>query len=181
MQRVWVVGNSGSGKTTLAQTLARRLGAEHIELDAINHQPGWQPMGPEAFRSTVAGRLASPTWVVDGNYSAVADLVLARADTVIWLDLPRAKIMRQLAARTVRRGLFREELWNGNRESLRGMLSRDPEKSIMLWAWRNHAEYAERYERLAARTELTMVRLRSRAETDAYLAGIVGGLGTAAT
>ena len=58
-------------------------------------------------------------------------------------------------------------------ESLRGMVSRDPEKSIMRWAWRHHATYAARYADLAARSDRdgrTVVRLRSRREVDSFLA-----------
>ena len=175
MQRVWVVGNAGSGKTTAARTLAARLDVPHVELDAIYHQAGWQPLPVEDFRRLVTERLSAPAWTVDGNYSAVADLVLARADTVVWLDLPRPAVMRQLAARTFRRTVLRTELWNGNREPLTGWLSRDPEKSIMLWAWRNHRTYADRYAPLASRrgeSDQVVVRLRSRREVDAFLGRI---------
>ncbi|MCP4962638.1 MAG: AAA family ATPase, partial [Actinomycetia bacterium] len=40
MQKVAFVGCSGAGKTTLARQVAERLGVEHIELDAMFHQPG---------------------------------------------------------------------------------------------------------------------------------------------
>ena len=42
--RVSIVGNAGSGKSTLAQALAACLDVPHIELDALFHQPGWQPL-----------------------------------------------------------------------------------------------------------------------------------------
>lgn len=83
--------------------------------------------------------------------------------------------MRQLGSRTFRRTVLRTELWNGNREPLTGWLSRNPEKSIMLWAWRNHSTYAERYASLASRRDQpdqVVVRLRSRSEVDAFLAGV---------
>jgi adenylate kinase family enzyme len=172
VERVWVVGNSGSGKTTVARELARRLDLPHLELDSVYHQAGWQPLGAEEFRDRVTSHVEGPSWVVDGNYAQVGDLLGERADTLVWIDLPRSSVMRQLAARTLSRGLRRKELWNGNRETLRSMLSRDPEKSIMLWAWRHHHVYAERYAALAARSAksaIDVVRLRSRREVEDFL------------
>jgi adenylate kinase family enzyme len=43
VQRVAVIGNSGLGKSTISAELARRIGAPHIELDAIRHRPGIAP------------------------------------------------------------------------------------------------------------------------------------------
>ena len=40
--RIVVVGTSGAGKTTLARRIAALLMLPHIELDAINWQPGWR-------------------------------------------------------------------------------------------------------------------------------------------
>jgi hypothetical protein len=71
--------------------------------------------------------------VVDGNYRAVVpDLVWARADTVVWLDLPRRTVLRRVTWRSLRRVVRREELWNGNRETLATVLSWDPKRSVVL-------------------------------------------------
>lgn len=172
VRRVWVIGNSGSGKSTVARGLAERLGTQWVELDAIFHQPGWRPLDHEAFRARVAHLAAGDEWVVDGNYSAVADLVQARADSIVWLDLARSAVMRQLLLRTLTRLVCNVELWNGNRESWRSLFRRDPEQSILRWAWTRHEHYAERCARLtaaAAATGLTVVRLRSRTEIDRFL------------
>ena len=40
--------------------------------------------------------------------------------------------MRQLTRRTLRRGIVRQELWKGNRESLRNAFSLEPERSVLL-------------------------------------------------
>src|SRR4051794_5544022 len=119
MQRVSVVGVSGSGKTSMAAALAARGGVPHIELDALHWEPHWVMAETDVFRARVAAAIARPTWVADGNYSKVRDLVWARADTVVWLDYPFAVSFARLIRRTVRRSVFRERLWNGNRERLR--------------------------------------------------------------
>src|SRR5262245_66425581 len=116
MRRVVVVGTSGAGKTTLARALAVRLGVPHVELDALDHQPGWTPAPTERFRAEVADRLQGDGWVVDGNYARVQDVVWPRADAVVWLDLGRPLVMWRIVGRTLRRVIRGEELWNGNRE-----------------------------------------------------------------
>jgi adenylate kinase family enzyme len=145
VQRVSVVGNSGSGKTTFAAELARRIGAPHLELDSVFHQPGWEPLPAEEFRVRVAAFTAGDRWVVDGNYSGVLDLVWPRADTVVWLDPPRHRVMRRIVGRTLRRVFSRAELWNGNREPWGNLFRVDPEKSVVAWAWTRHRIVRERY------------------------------------
>ncbi len=176
MQRISVVGNSGSGKTTLAVALAETLGLPMVELDAEFHQPGWEPRPTEEFRARVATLTAGPRWIVDGNYSAVVrDLVWARADTVVWLDLPRWRVVSQLVPRTVGRAVTRRELWNGNREPFTGMFRWDPERSILRWSWTRHRVYRTRYEAAMedpAHTHLRFVRLGSRAEIARFIGGL---------
>ena len=86
-RRAAVVGTSGSGKTTLATSLAQRLGLAHVELDSLYWGPDWTPAPRERFREQVARALSGEAWTTDGNYGAVRDIVWARADTVVWLDL----------------------------------------------------------------------------------------------
>lgn len=172
MRRVSVVGCSGSGKSAIAAALAGRLGVPHIELDGIYHQPGWEPLPDNEFRVTVDALTRSGGWVVDGNYSAVRDLVWSRADTVVWLDLPRRTVMRQVVWRTARRAALRVELWNGNRERWRNFFARDPADSVIVWAWQRHAVYRDRYRAASADPawrHLTFVRIGSRADARALL------------
>ncbi|MET7396098.1 shikimate kinase [Dactylosporangium sp. NPDC005572] len=180
MRRVSVVGNSGSGKTTVGRALATGLGVPFVELDGIFHQPGWQPLGTPEFRDRVSAACAGDGWVIDGNYSAVRDLIWARADTVVWFDLPRRTMMRQLLFRTLRRGLTGTELWNGNRERLGDLLSTDPQESILRWAWARHETYRTRYRTAATAPEwssLTFVRIASRTDARHLLerAGVSSG------
>jgi adenylate kinase family enzyme len=173
VRRVSVGGTSGSGKSTLARELASILKVPHLELDGIFHQPGWASLPTEEFRAQVADFTTRDGWVTDGNYSVVRDLIWERADTVAWLDLPRHLVMRRLIWRTLRRMVTRQELWNGNRESVRNLVSLDPEKSIIVWAWTTHA--ANRAAYLAASQDpgnahLTFIRLTSPRAVKRFLA-----------
>ncbi|WP_211300296.1 P-loop NTPase family protein [Nocardia fluminea] len=175
-RRIVVVGTSGSGKSTLARQISRRLDIPYIELDAIHHQANWTPMAAPEFRAAVAERIAGDGWVVDGNYRGkLADLVWRRADTVAWFDLPRSLVMRQIVRRTVGRVLTGRELWNGNRERWREMISLDPARSVIVWAWTTHAKNRANYsaaQKDPAFRHLTFVRLGSHREAAAFLDGL---------
>jgi adenylate kinase family enzyme len=152
--------------------LAGRLGSPHVELDGIFHQPGWTTLGPDEFAARVRESTTSPSWVVDGNYSAVRDLVWQEADTVVWLDLPLTLVLVRIIGRTVGRVVRRTELWNGNREPYSNLWSLNPEKSIVAWAVSRHQILRRRYSEamLDPRwSHLAFVQLRSPTQVDQFL------------
>jgi adenylate kinase family enzyme len=171
MRRVVIVGSSGSGKSTLARRVAERRGLRHVELDALFHGPSWTPR--PSFVADVDRATAEDGWVVDGNYGPVRELVWARADTVVWLDLPRLQVELQVVRRSFVRWVRREELWNGNREPW-PFKWLEPEHPVR-WSWTKHAEYRERYAARfadAAFAHARCVRLRSRAAVEAFVRGL---------
>ena len=136
LKRAAVIGTSGAGKTTLASELARLLGAPHVELDAYRHGPNWTETPNDIFRQKIADALVGESWVVDGNYSVARDIVWGRATTVVWLDYPFPLVFWRLFRRTLGRYVRQTELWNGNREDLKGALfERD---SLFVWAFKTH-------------------------------------------
>src|SRR3954452_5216421 len=140
MRRVWVIGISGSGKTTLAAELARRLGVPHIELDALHHGPDWAEPDLEQFRADVAGVVAGDGWGVDGGYPReLRALGPPAGGTLIWLDLPLHVSMLRTTRRSLGRVLRRTELWNGNRETLRGLFW--GRESLLRWSVTQHRVY----------------------------------------
>lgn len=173
LQRIVIVGVCGSGKTTLAQQLAHHLNLPHIELDALFWNANWTQTPSHIFRERVSQALDGERWVTDGNYSTVRDFTWGRADTVLWLDYSLATILTRLIWRTIRRSLTREELWNGNRESLvGGLLARD---SILRWALKTYPEKRKRY--LAALDDpawahLAIIRLRTPQATQNWLSDL---------
>jgi adenylate kinase family enzyme len=172
---VSVVGTSGVGKSTFASSLALSLGCPFLELDSVYHQADWAPLETSVFRARVAAVVAGERWVIDGNYSKVRDIVWARADTVVWLDLPRRVVMRRLVWRTLRRVAGRAELWNGNREHWRNLFTWDRQESVISWGWHTYGSNRARYAAAAAdpaNGHLVFVRLTSPRAVRRFLRGV---------
>ena len=168
-QRISVVGTIGSGKTTFARKTSQLLDAPHVELDALHWELNWIEAPNELFRERVKQSLQGDSWVADGNYHQVRDIVWSRADTVVWLDYPFRTIIARLARRTLRRIFTHEQLWNGNQEHIRGLFTRD---SVFLWAIRTYRRRRTQYPVLLDKPEnshLTIVRLRSPREATEFL------------
>ena len=174
VRKVWVIGASGTGKSTLAAELAGRLGIPHVELDAVHHGPGWAEPDLDEFRAAVAAEIARPGWVVDGAYLAkLGEVVPRAADTIVWLDLPLRLALSRLAARSASRIWRRTELWNGNRETIRGVVW--GRESLLWWAVTRHRQYRRTLPWMFAQPEYaatTVIRLRSPAQVSAWLARV---------
>jgi adenylate kinase family enzyme len=157
---------SGCGKTTVGRAIAERLGVPFVELDALHHGPGWSETSAEDLRAKVLLVVERDDWVVDGSYRGkLGDLVLERADLVVWLDLPMRVWLPRLLRRTFGRIVRREELWSGNRETLRGaFVGRD---ALVPWALRHFRRRRLVYPEILGRFNL--VRLRSAQDVDRFL------------
>lgn len=168
-RRVLVAGTSGAGKTTLARRVARLLDVRCVELDALFHGPGWTPV--PTFGAEVGRFAATPAWTTEWQYDAVRPLLAARADLLVWLDLPRAVVMRRLLARTLVRRLRSQVLWNGNVEPPLHTVLTDREH-VLRWAWASHARGRSRVlALLQERPDLVVVRLTSRRDVERWVDG----------
>ena len=171
MRRIVVVGAPGSGKTTTALAISRRLGLPRIELDALYWGPDWTPVESETLHDRLRAAVEGDAWVVDGNYfsEGSADIVWPRADTIVFLDLPKRTVVRRVLTRSIRRSVHRTELWAGNRESIRNtFFARD---SLLWFVWNEYAKYPNRY-RALMRTptpHLRWIRLRSGTAARAWV------------
>jgi adenylate kinase family enzyme len=164
-----VTSASGSGGTTVGRELAALLEVPFHELDALFWKPGWVELTGDELRAVVEPIVATDAWVIDGSYqSKIGQLVLGRADVVVWLDLPMRIWLPRLVRRTARRARSGEELWEGNYDSFRNaFLSRN---SPILFALRHFRARRRTYpERFAS---YRVVRLRSQAEIDRFLRSV---------
>ncbi|XVU28990.1 AAA family ATPase [Actinoplanes sp. CA-054009] len=165
--RILVAGTSGSGKSTVARRIAEVLAVPYLEIDSLQHGPGWEPR--PTFVQDVHRFTAGPAWVIEWQYQDVRDHLVDRADLMLWLDLPRRRVMRQVITRTVRRARRGEELWNGNREPPLRSFFTDPDH-IIRWAWKTHPRTEKTVTEAAARRpDLPIVRLRTHREASRFV------------
>lgn len=168
VQRIVVLGTSGSGKSTLARQLGRRLGIPYFEMDSLHWNPGWKATPLPEFRHRVQRATQQPRWITEGNYSLVRDLLLERADTLIWLDYSFAVVFSRLLKRSLRRIILQEKVCNGNRETFaQTFLSRE---SILLWAIQTHRSRRRQFGQLfTQRTHLKLIRFDHPRQTQVWL------------
>ena len=113
-------------------------------------------------------------WVADGNYGVARDVVWPRATAIVWLDLPFPVTLWRLFWRTMKRGIFRVELWNGNKENLWEQFF--SKTSLFAWAFNTHWKRRNTFTLAFAQPEhahLQVVRLRSPRTARRWLKSVV--------
>jgi adenylate kinase family enzyme len=158
-KKLVVIGTTGSGKSTMAEQLANKLGLDFIELDALNWGPDWTPAGDELLRARAEDATRAPGWVVAGNYSATRPVTWSRAEAVIWLDYSLWVIFWRLLRRTWRRIVYKEELWNGNRESISTQLKLWSEDSLFHWLFKSYWRRKKEYPHLFTQPEFSHLKI----------------------
>lgn len=130
-RRILLYGVTGSGKTTAADLIASALGlpSHHVD-DEIGWLPSWTERPDDDQRRLATEMVGGERWVIDSAYGKWRDLVVARTDVIVALDYPRWLSLARLARRTLKRLVFREQICNGNQESIRKLFSSD---GIIAW------------------------------------------------
>jgi len=142
--KIVIIGTSGSGKTTLAKKLSLVLNSNHIELDSYYHGPNWEQVTADVFEQKVSKVINdSDSWIIEGNYQVVRELIWPKANLIIWLDYPFYIVFIRLFKRTIKRFVTKEVLWNDNTEDFFKQLF--TKKSVLFWAikthWKNRKEF----------------------------------------
>ena len=171
--KFYITGPSGSGKTYLAQRLAKRLDIAPTDIDDLwlkhggkqfYHRPPW-------YRRTVKAELqesilrelqlimSSPGWIIDNNYDFAGEFIASRADVAVILELPLFELMTNT--------------WVRHRS---GEKRRQGYTTLDFWLYGVTAAVKLRAKRRVARqttvSAKSVIRLRSRAELEAFLATI---------
>ena len=167
MRRVMIIGPPGSGKSTLARELGGITHLPVVHIDRIHWRSGWVERGPEEKTRLCREVHARPAWIFEGGHSRTWDERLARADTLIWLDMPIGLRLYRVTWRTLRwYGRSRPDLPDGCPEQL------SAEFYAFIWRTRK-TQRAKSAALLASAQDWQAVHhLRSPAAVRRYLAAL---------
>ncbi len=171
MRRVVVLGPAGAGKSAVAREISKRTGLPVVHLDPIFWRAGWTPAPRDAAERELAAAIAGDRWVLDGNFlpehGVERDPRFERADTVVFLDLPRRTCLRRVLTRLVRdRGRRRPDLPEGAYEGV--------DVELLRWIWSYPKTDRPRVLELLAQlgSGVRVAHLRSSADVRRFLEGL---------
>lgn len=168
MRRILVVGSSGAGKSTFARRLGAATGIPVVHLDKLYWNPNWVGTTDEfEWRAKIETALSGDAWIVDGNYSGTLELRLRRADTIVFLDLPRVLCVWRVIKRAA---FYRKRTRPDVAEGCNERFNREFVK-FLHYIWTYPARSKPKVERMMRENQsrLKIVRLKSKREVEKFL------------
>jgi adenylate kinase family enzyme len=101
MNKICIVGCGGSGKSTLARKLGDVTGIPVYHLDVYFWKPGWKESNLMDWIQTQQELVENEKWIMDGNFNGTQMIRFDKADTIIYLDLPRYKCLFNAVKRMI--------------------------------------------------------------------------------
>jgi len=175
MKKIVIIGTSSSGKTTLGKYISNKMNIPHKELDEFYWEANWTGAEASVFRNRVDEFTKNETWVVDGNFGQIRDLLWKKANTIIWLDYPIHIILKQFLRRSIIRSIKKEKLWNNNTETFRNNIFSS--NSLLIWIFKTYRSNKQEFAELMKSNKyshLKFIRLEHPNETEQFLKTFVG-------
>jgi adenylate kinase family enzyme len=165
MERIVILGPGGAGKSELARGISHRTGLPVVHLDVLFWRQGWAPAPRETALMDLDAAIARERWILDGNFLDAGRARFDRAETVVFLDLSRARCLWRVLKRLLRdRRRRRPDLPEGCFEGF--------DLEFLRWIWRYPRTDRPQVLRLLAglNPRVDVRRLRSPADIRRYLA-----------
>ena len=104
LSRVMIVGGPCAGKSTFARRLGAITGLPVHHMDLIHWLPGWVERGKPEKIAMARAVEAGERWIFEGGLSATYESRAARADLVLFLDLPVWRRLWRMLRRRIEHG-----------------------------------------------------------------------------
>lgn len=165
MRRILIIGSAGSGKSTLARAIGDRLDLPVYHMDReVFWLPGWVERDKADQVAQVERIVAMDAWVFEGNNSSTFHLREARAELLIWLDMPIAlRLWRAIRRNIIQRGQARPDMAEGCTERLRML------PGFVWFILSTRRESRAKQHAFFEATHLPKQRITSRAQATAFL------------
>lgn len=166
MKRVMIVGGPGSGKSTLARIMGARTDLPVHHMDRIHWTPGWVERNQADRCAMVRDVIAQDTWIFEGFHRRTDTERAARADTMVWLDLPVLLRFYRVIWRTFRdRGRVRPDMADNCAEGFN-----EGTFAFWLWIWTSRKGMAQRIAAMIDQhPDLRVHHLKSRSQVADFI------------
>jgi len=165
VKRVAIFGNAGAGKSTLGKRLATATGLPLYPIDLIAFRVGGGAVPHDEYLRAHGDLLTKDEWMIEG-YGSVASAWerFAKADTLVYIDLPVARHYWWVTKRAIKGVFANPEGWPENSPIWSSTVS-----SYKV-VWRCHRLLTPRYRRLIADSaaDKQVHHLRSRRDIAAF-------------
>jgi adenylate kinase family enzyme len=110
LHRILIFGNGGTGKTWLARKLGTLLERPVIHLDDLRWAPGYYGIARDnqLVANEVIDAAKADIWLMEGVYGWLANVVLNRATSLVWIDLPEDECIANVRTRGIQGGESQE-------------------------------------------------------------------------
>jgi len=159
LERMLIFGNGGTGKSWLARQIGILIGRPPIHLDDLRWVPGQYGIARNnrlVFDEVVEAAKAE-AWLMEGVYGWLAEGVLGRVTTLVWIDLPEDECVANATARGTQGG--------GSEESFKELIEWIKEYRQRENSSTSYSGHQKLFDAYAG----SKIILRNRAEIGAYV------------
>ena len=173
--KIVILGYSGSGKSTLARNLSEKYNIPVLHFDTVQFLPNWEiRVQEEKERMTKDFLDANDAWVIDGNYSKLSyQRRMEEADVIILLLFNKISCLYRVTRRYLKykdstrpdmavgckekldwefiKWILRDGRTEESRQRYQGVLSRYPEKTILIKNQRQLDDVQKRIDQVLAK------------------------------
>ncbi len=183
--RIHVTGGQGSGKSTLARRLAAGTGLPVHELDRIARIDGGNgPPRAVAERDALVASIAGhDRWITEGIHLGWTGLLLERAEVILWLDqLTPASASGRMVRRFLAGAMTEMRSRHGRQRFARiGDYLRHTRDLADALRHAPETNHPDRYASALARYGAKVVRCRTAADVEAFVASLATSAGVPMT